>query len=111
MGFMSATEAAQQRQNIIHLTSGSTELDKLLGGGMETGSLTELFGEFRTGKTQLCHTLCVTCQLPISSGGGQGRALYIDTEGTFRPERLVQIAERYYFLFLINILKISNESY
>ena len=54
-----------------------------------------MFGEFRTGKTQICHTLCVTCQLPKSSGGGEGKALYIDTEGTFRPERLIPIAERY----------------
>jgi hypothetical protein len=64
-------------------------------GGIETGSLTEIFGEFRTGKTQLCHTLCVTCQLPLDQGGGEGKALYIDTEGTFRPQRLVTIAERF----------------
>lgn len=64
-------------------------------GGIETGSLTEIFGEFRTGKTQLCHTLCVTCQLPLDQGGGEGKALYIDTEGTFRPQRLVAIAERF----------------
>lgn len=43
---------------------------------------------------QVCHTLCVTCQLPVDMGGGEGKALYIDTEGTFRPQRLVQIAER-----------------
>ncbi|GMF18872.1 unnamed protein product [Phytophthora fragariaefolia] len=64
-------------------------------GGIETGSITELFGEFRTGKTQLCHQLCVTCQLPVDRGGGEGKALYIDTEGTFRPQRLQAIAERY----------------
>lgn len=63
-------------------------------GGLETGSITEIFGEFRTGKTQICHTMAVTCQLPISSGGAEGKCLYIDTEGTFRPERLVSIAER-----------------
>jgi DNA repair protein RAD51 len=62
---------------------------------METGAITELFGEFRTGKTQLCHTLAVTCQLPMDKGGGEGKALYIDTEGTFRPERLVDIAARF----------------
>jgi len=77
------------------MTTGSREVDKLLGGGVETGSITELFGEFRTGKTQLCHTLCVTCQLPISQGGAEGMALYIDTEGTFRPERLRAVAERF----------------
>ncbi len=46
---------------MIHLSTGSQSLDQLLGGGVETGSITEIFGEFRTGKTQLCHTLCVTC--------------------------------------------------
>lgn len=67
----------------------------LAAGGIETGSITEIFGEFRTGKTQLCHTLCVTCQLPLADNGGEGKALYIDTEGTFRPERLLAIAEKY----------------
>ena len=64
-------------------------------GGIETGAITELFGEFRTGKSQLCHTLAVTCQLPVSMGGGEGKCLYIDTEGTFRPVRLLAVAERY----------------
>ena len=64
-------------------------------GGFETGSITELYGEFRSGKTQLCHTLAVTCQLPIDMGGAEGKALWIDTEGTFRPKRIVQIAEKY----------------
>lgn len=63
MGFTTATEFHQRRSEIIQLTTGSKELDKLLGGGIETGSITEIFGEFRTGKTQLCHTLAVTCQV------------------------------------------------
>eukprot|EP00184_Porphyridium_aerugineum_P006950 CAMPEP_0184693914 /NCGR_PEP_ID=MMETSP0313-20130426/2016_1 /TAXON_ID=2792 /ORGANISM="Porphyridium aerugineum, Strain SAG 1380-2" /LENGTH=366 /DNA_ID=CAMNT_0027152089 /DNA_START=99 /DNA_END=1199 /DNA_ORIENTATION=- len=95
MGFVSANEFHQKRQDILMLSTGSTELDKLLGGGVETGSITELFGEFRTGKTQLCHTLCVTCQLGVSFGGAEGKAMYIDAEGTFRPERLVAIATRF----------------
>eukprot|EP00010_Vexillifera_abyssalis_P002471 CAMPEP_0201549758 /NCGR_PEP_ID=MMETSP0173_2-20130828/6210_1 /ASSEMBLY_ACC=CAM_ASM_000268 /TAXON_ID=218659 /ORGANISM="Vexillifera sp., Strain DIVA3 564/2" /LENGTH=339 /DNA_ID=CAMNT_0047959549 /DNA_START=25 /DNA_END=1044 /DNA_ORIENTATION=- len=95
MGFTSAKEYATSRDEVIQVTTGSKELDKLLGGGIETGSITEIFGEFRTGKTQICHQLCVTCQLPFESGGGEGKALYIDTEGTFRPERLLAIAERY----------------
>ncbi|CAH0551658.1 unnamed protein product [Brassicogethes aeneus] len=95
MGFTTATEFHQKRSEIIQLTTGSTELDRLLGGGIETGSITEIFGEFRTGKTQICHTIAVTCQLPIESGGGEGKCLYIDTEGTFRPERLLAVAERY----------------
>ena len=95
MGFTTATEFHQRRAEIVYLSTGSKELDKLLGGGLETGSITELFGEFRTGKTQLCHTLAVTCQLPVEQGGGAGKCLYIDTEGTFRPERLVAAAQRF----------------
>eukprot|EP00759_Apiculatamorpha_spiralis_P008052 PhF_6_TR15051/c1_g1_i4/m.23631/K04482/RAD51; DNA repair protein RAD51 len=95
MGFTTATDYLELRKDIIRMTSGSREVDRLLGGGVETGSITELFGEFRCGKTQLCHTLCVTCQLPVAQGGAEGMALYIDTEGTFRPERLAAIAERY----------------
>jgi len=95
MGFTTATEFHQKRSEIIQITSGSKEFDKLLQGGIETGSITEIFGEFRTGKTQLCHQLCVTCQLPVDCGGAEGKAMYVDTEGTFRPERLLAVAERY----------------
>uniref|UniRef100_A0A8D3C703 DNA repair protein RAD51 homolog n=1 Tax=Scophthalmus maximus TaxID=52904 RepID=A0A8D3C703_SCOMX len=79
MGFTTATEFHQRRAEIIQVSTGSKELDKLLQGGIETGSITEMFGEFRTGKTQLCHTLAVTCQLPIDQGVG----------------RLLAVAERY----------------
>ncbi|KAJ2720108.1 recombinase rad51 [Coemansia sp. Benny D115] len=96
MGFTTAADYHLKRSELLHITTGSTELDKLLGGhGIETGSITEIFGEFRTGKSQICHTLAVTCQLDEASGGASGKCLYIDTEGTFRPERLVEIAERY----------------
>jgi len=95
LGFTTATEFHQKRSEIIQISTGSKELDKLLQGGIETGSITEIFGEFRTGKTQLCHQFCVTCQLPVDCGGAEGKAMYIDTEGTFRPERLLAIAERY----------------
>jgi DNA repair protein RAD51 len=95
MGFMTAKDFNVQRADIIQISTGSKELDKILDGGIETGSITELFGEFRTGKTQLCHQLCVTCQLPFDQGGGEGKALYIDTEATFRPERCLAIADRY----------------
>ena len=80
---------------MVRITTGSKEFDRMLAGGIETGSITELFGEFRTGKSQLCMTLAVTCQLPVDLGGGEGKCLYIDTEGTFRPERLLAISERY----------------
>ncbi|PKA61446.1 DNA repair protein RAD51 like [Apostasia shenzhenica] len=95
LGFTSASQLHAQRLEIIQITSGSRELDKILEGGIETGSITEIYGEFRSGKTQLCHTLCVTCQLPLDQGGGEGKAMYIDAEGTFRPQRLLQIAERF----------------
>ncbi|OEL24278.1 DNA repair protein RAD51-like protein A, partial [Dichanthelium oligosanthes] len=95
LGFTSASQLHAQRLEIIQVTTGSRELDKILEGGIETGSITEIYGEFRSGKTQLCHTLCVTCQLPLDQGGGEGKALYIDAEGTFRPQRLLQIADRF----------------
>lgn len=95
IGFQTAVECQEARGDLVHLSTGSRELDNLLAGGIETGSITELFGEFRTGKTQICHTLCVTSQLSVDQGGGEGKALYIDTEGTFRPDRLVAIAERF----------------
>jgi DNA repair protein RAD51 len=63
MGFSTAAQIHLKRADLVQLTTGSKELDKLLQGGIETGSITELFGEFRTGKTQLCHQLCVTCQV------------------------------------------------
>ncbi|RMD44702.1 hypothetical protein DV735_g430, partial [Chaetothyriales sp. CBS 134920] len=95
MGFTTATEMHQRRSDLISITTGSKALDRLLGGGIETGSITEIFGEFRTGKSQICHTLAVTCQLPFDMGGGEGKCLYIDTEGTFRPTRLLSVANRY----------------
>ena len=95
MGFRPASELNKLRQDTIQISTGSKELDKMLGGGIETGSITEIFGEFRTGKTQLCHQLCVTCQLPLNQGGAMGKAMYIDTEGTFRSERILAMAERY----------------
>ncbi|OWY92920.1 DNA repair protein, partial [Phytophthora megakarya] len=103
VGFTTAADVLESRKDLITLSTGSNAVDELLKGenvvalegGIETGSITEMFGEFRTGKTQLCHQLCVTCQLPVDRGGGEGKALYIDTEGTFRPQRLQAIAERY----------------
>jgi len=76
----------------LRFSTGVRGLDGLLGGGVEVGSITELIGEFGAGKTQVCHQLAVMVQLPRGSGGLGARALYVDTEGTFRPERIVQIA-------------------
>jgi len=93
IGFKSAEDVWERRKNIARIATGSQELDDVLGGGIETGSVIEFFGEFRTGKTQIMHQLCVNVQLTKERGGNEGRALYIDTEGTFRPERIIQMAE------------------
>ncbi len=95
IGFTTAEKLFQSRKNIKRLTTGAEKLDAILGGGLETRAITEVYGEFRTGKTQIAHQLCVTVQLPVEQGGLEGAALYIDSEGTFRPERLLQIAARY----------------
>lgn len=81
-GFVTAMEYSIKRQQVVKITTGSSDLDKLIGGGVQTMSITEAFGEFRTGKTQLSLTLCITAQLPESEGGGGGKAAFIDTEGT-----------------------------
>ncbi|MCD6512516.1 MAG: DNA repair and recombination protein RadA [Thermoplasmata archaeon] len=76
-----------------HITTGSKAFDELLGGGFETQAITELFGEFGSGKTQIAHQLCVNVQLSEEEGGLDGEAIFIDTENTFRPERIIQMAE------------------
>lgn len=130
-------QVRERRKQCLHITTGSKSFDAILGGGVETGSITEVYGEFRTGeclilcvcvcvdaalpvthhiapphsfsphissphdpfprqhtqtrprigKTQLSHTLAVTCQLARDSGGAQGKVIYLDTEGNFRPSR------------------------
>ncbi len=92
IGFQTADVVWEKRKNIRKISTGSHGLDELIGGGVETGALTEFFGEYRTGKTQIMHQLCVNVQKPVEEGGLNGGALYIDTEATFRPERIVQIA-------------------
>jgi len=94
-GFRTALEQSLSRKNIFRISTGSNELNKLLGGGLESMAITEVFGEFRTGKTQLSHTLCVTTQLPGEGGFTGGKIIYIDTENTFRPDRLRPVADRY----------------
>lgn len=90
--FVSAKDLLAARNKMALITTRCTSLDSLLGGGLEPGTITEIYGEFNTGKTQFCHTVAVASQLPRAFGGAEGRVLYIDTEGTFRPERIVEIA-------------------
>ncbi|MFX1519852.1 MAG: DNA repair and recombination protein RadA [Promethearchaeota archaeon] len=93
IGYSTALDFYEVRKSVGRITTGSEQLDALFGGGVETNAITELFGEFRAGKTQICHQLCIKVQLPPEKGGLNGSALYVDTEGTFRPERLVQMME------------------
>ncbi|KAG7209877.1 hypothetical protein KM043_011479 [Ampulex compressa] len=93
--FISAMDVKTFRRSIFHISTGSEELNKILGGGIESMAITEVFGEFRTGKTQLSHTLCITAQIPNSDGYTGGKVIFIDTEHTFRPERLCMIADRF----------------
>jgi DNA repair protein RadA len=94
LGFTDGVEFARKRENITYITTGSKEFDGLLGGrGVESRAITEAFGAYGSGKTQLGLTLAVRVQLPIENGGANGKAVFIDTEGTFRPQRIKQIAE------------------
>ncbi|MHA1380198.1 MAG: DNA repair and recombination protein RadA [Candidatus Helarchaeota archaeon] len=95
IGFSTAAEVLDCRKLMDRFTTGSEQFDAMIGGGVETRSLIEVYGEFRTGKTQIAHQLCVTVQLPKEKGGLEAEAVYIDAEGTFRPERLLEIAEKY----------------
>lgn len=92
-GFVSASELLETRKHMMKCKTGSSEFDRIMGGGIETGVITEFIGEFGSGKTQICYTLSVLAQRPVEEGGLGGRICVIDTEGTFLPERIVQIAE------------------
>jgi DNA repair protein RadA len=92
-GFISGNALLDRRKTVQKLTSGTSSMDELLGGGFETQSICEVFGEFGSGKTQIGHQLAVNTILPISQGGLNGEVFYIDTEDTFRPERIAQMAE------------------
>lgn len=93
MNFETGDEVLRKREQIQKIRTGSAELDRLTGGGVETGAITEAFGQYGSGKSQLAHVLSVRCQLPDKDGGCAGKAVFIDTEGTFRPERITQIAK------------------
>ncbi|CCU77173.1 recA [Blumeria hordei DH14] len=90
-----AKKLLEIRKKCIRISTGSKQLDAALNGGFQTMSVCEVYGEFRCGKTQLAHTLAVIAQLPREMGGAEGKVAYIDTEGTFRPERIQDIAERF----------------
>jgi DNA repair protein RadA len=93
LGFQDGMEFSEKRKEVLNITTGSKNLDGLLGGkGVETKAITECYGAFGSGKSQLGFTLAVRTQLPVEMGGANGKTVFIDTEGTFRPERIRQIA-------------------
>lgn len=92
LSFVRVDELLEKRQNVLRLATGSRKLDELLGRGLETQAITEFYGEYGSGKSQLAHQLCVNVQLPPERGGLGGGALYIDTENTFRTERIIQMS-------------------
>ncbi|MFP4118839.1 MAG: DNA repair and recombination protein RadA [Candidatus Woesearchaeota archaeon] len=89
MGFQSGEDLLAKREKVIKISTGSANFDSMLGGGFETGAITECFGQYGSSKTQIAHVLCVSCLVREPDAV----AVYIDTENTFRPERIKQIAE------------------
>ena len=89
MGFESGEEILRKREQVIRISTGSKSFDALMEGGFESAAITECFGEFGSGKTQIGHVLTINCikQYPGST------VVYIDTENTFRPERIEQLAK------------------
>ena len=91
--FVTAKQLYERRQNLQRLSFASSNLDKLLGGGLETQAITEFVGEFGAGKSQICMKLSVMAQLPAKDGGLEGKVLFVDTEGTFAAQRVYQMAK------------------
>jgi len=91
--FEVGTVLLERRKKLGRITTMARSLDELLGGGIETQAITEFAGEFGTGKTQIAHQAAVDVQLPIDQGGLGGEVVYIDTESTFRPERIVDMSK------------------
>jgi DNA repair protein RadA len=92
-GFETGDLIFERRKQVGKITTGSDALNELLGGGIETQAITEFYGEFGSGKTQICHQLAINVQLSGKEGGLDGSVVIIDTENTFRPERIKQICE------------------
>ncbi|MGZ7043671.1 MAG: DNA repair and recombination protein RadA [Methanobacterium sp.] len=90
--FETAYDVMERRKDVGRITTGSSAVNELIGGGIETQAITEVFGEFGSGKSQIAHELAVSVQLPEEKGGLDGECVFIDTENTFRPERVEQIS-------------------
>ena len=88
-GFETGNKVLERRKLVGKLTTGTEGFNELMGGGIETQSITEFYGEFGCGKTQIIHQLAVNVQLPPEHGGLNGSVIMIDTENTFRLERII----------------------
>src|SRR3989338_844296 len=93
VGFESADKVLERRKIIARIHTGSKNLDDLLGGGVETQAITEFYGKFSSSKTQIGFQLAVNVQKPNGNGAPIGNVLFIDSEATFRPERIIQLAQ------------------
>lgn len=93
MGFKTAADLMEKRQEVGRITTGSKSLDALIGGGIETQAITECYGMFGSGKSQIGFAIAVNVQMTKEEGGLNGRCLFIDTESTFRPERIIELAK------------------
>jgi|TARA_B100000586_G_scaffold235649_1_gene186131 DNA repair protein RadA len=91
--FLTGTQLMEKRATVGKLTTSSSTFDELLGGGVETQSITEFYGQYGSGKTQFILQLAVNAQLPVEQGGLGGEVAIIDTENTFRPERIISMAK------------------
>ena len=92
-GFETGDAILERRKEVGRLSMGCTEVDRMMGGGFETQAITEVYGEFGSGKTQIAHQLAVNAQLPVDKGGLNGSVILIDTENTFRPDRIAQMVK------------------
>ncbi len=110
--FSTAKDIFKSKMDQSKLTTGCTSLDEILGGGIEVGALTEFYGQSGTGKSQICYNLSFTVQQSLDSRGLEAKAMYIETEGKFTPERILQIAKArnantdttLEYIFVVNVI-------
>ncbi|MDP7081146.1 MAG: DNA repair and recombination protein RadA [Candidatus Undinarchaeales archaeon] len=93
IGFETGLDVLEKRKKVVKVTTMSTQVDELLGGGVQSQAITEVHGPFGSGKSQIAFQIAVSAQLPVEKGGLDGHVAFIDTENTFRPERIMGIAE------------------
>ncbi len=93
IGFESGKDRFDKRKQMKRIKTSSENFDEILGGGIETQAITEVYGEYGSAKTQIAHQLSCNVQLPEEEGGLGREAIYIDTEDTFTPTRIEQMAE------------------